>query len=185
MDKSGEEIKSIILDTNIVFSSLVKEEGYTQAILAILLSQNVIEILSPSTLKTEIYKHINEISRKSRVPANVLKTLINIIFSNIKIIDEKRFKKEIIEAFNLVTDRKDSPFAGLAIKYSPSIILTYNKKHFHKEKLRKMNVFVFEPKELVKYFELEIKLEKIVKNRGGNLSLLNKLYDIKRASRHA
>ena len=179
MDENSEKIKSIILDTNIIFSSIAKKEGYTQAVLSILLPQKIIDLFAPSAIKTEINAHLPEISRKSGLSANIIREVIAIIFKYVKTVEEEKFKKEITEAFDFVYHKKDAPFAGLAMKYSPSIILTYNKQDFKVEELKRKNVLVFEPKELIKYFDLEIKLRKKVKKKRGMLKLLSKLYILK------
>jgi hypothetical protein len=80
----------------------------------------------------------------------------------------------------LVSDDYDSPFAGLAIKNSPSILLTYNKKHFNKDKLGRHGVKLFTPSELVKYLEIELKYGKKVKRKGGLLKLVSSLALLKR-----
>ena len=180
MDKGSKKIESIVLDTNVIFSSLLKEEGYTQAILSILLSQKAIRLLVPSSIKEEIRMHLPEISRKSALPGNIINDVLNLIFNRIESIEEEEIRNEIIEAFDMVRDRKDAPFAGLAIKYRPSIILTYNKKHFNTEMLERKGILVFKPDELVKHFDLEIKLKKKITRKRGILRLLSKLYILKR-----
>jgi len=180
MDEDNEKVKSVILDTNIILSSLVKEEGFTQAVLAILLSQKDIKLYIPSIAKEEIKLHLPEISRKSNLPNRVITDVLNMIFDNIETVKEESFKNEIQKAFSLVTDENDSPFAGLAIKKAPSFLLTYNKKHFKVQELENMNVLVFTPSEFVKHFNLEIMLKKRVKRRRGILKLLSRLYILKR-----
>lgn len=183
MAKDIKEIKSIIIDTNVLFSSLIKEEGYTQAILSILLSQKDIKILVPNSIKEEISLHIHEISRKSGLPVKVIGELIGKFFKYVDAVSEEYFSEEIKDAIELVSDEYDAPFAGLALKNSPSIILTYNKKHFRAEKLNKRGVKVLTPSEFVNYLNMELKTNKRVKRKRGILKLMSGLLLMKKASR--
>ena len=180
MDEGVEKAQSIIIDTNVIFSSLVKREGYTQAVLSILLSQKDIKILVPSTIKTEILTHIHEISKKSGLPEPLLRNFLTVILRDMKVVDEALYREDIIRAFDFVKDKKDSPFCGLAIRNSPSIILTYNKRHFDADKLKMIGVEVLEPKELVNYMEYEIMTDKKVKKKGGIYRILSRLYLLKK-----
>ncbi len=57
MAKDSEEAQTIIIDTNVLFSSLVKAEGYTQAVLAILLPQKQIAVKVLASIKYELLAH--------------------------------------------------------------------------------------------------------------------------------
>jgi len=183
MAKNLKEIKSIIIDTNVLFSSLVKEEGYTQAILSILLSQKDIKILVPNSIKDEIALHIHEISRKSGLPVKVVGELVGKFFKYADVVREEYFSEEIIDALELVSDKYDAPFAGLALKNSPSIILTYNKRHFREEKLNERKVKTLTPSEFVDYLNMELKTNKKVKRKQGILNLMSGLLLMKKAGR--
>ena len=65
--------------------------------------------------------------------------------------------------------------AGCAIHFSPSIILTYNKKHFILEKLEKEGVKVFTPRELIEFYNLKLETKKIVRKKGRLLRLVSGL----------
>ncbi len=179
MEETVKKPKSIVLDTNILISSLVKQEGYTQALLSIILAQKSIRVTVPRSIKSEIESHRHEISRKSGLPLSVLKGVIDKMFVNIETFDEKTFVGEIREALKLVSDEADAPFAGLAIKLRPSIILTYNKKHFKEEYLSMRDVRVFKPGELADYLDMVINFDRKVKRRGGILKLISRLYLLK------
>jgi predicted nucleic acid-binding protein len=181
MEKNSKGIKNIIVDTNIIFSSLVKQEGYTQAVLSLICNTDF-DLIIPSKVVREINRHIYEITRKSGVPQKIIKHLLNLILKNFKIIKEERMKKEIIKGFSYVKHKEDAVFVGTAMKYSPSIILTYNKKHFFVEKLKKENVMVFKPKELINYLNLELETTKNVKRKRGLIRIVSKFLLKDRAS---
>ena len=180
MAQDSEKIKSIILDTNVIFSSLVKEEGYTQATLSILMAQKDIKLMIPLTVKEEIKRHMFEISRKSGLPMGIVSGLMNKILGNIEAVSDERMKSEIKQAMSLVREEKDAPFAGLALKFRPSIILTYNKRHFISDELERNGVKVFRPSELIKYFNMELRVRKKVKRKRGILKLLSRFFLLKK-----
>lgn len=66
MEKSEEKIKNIVVDTNVVFSSLIKREGRTRAILSFLLSSNLLNFYSPKLMMDELKLHLPELIRKGR-----------------------------------------------------------------------------------------------------------------------
>ena len=182
MAKNIKELKSVVVDTNVLISSLIKDEGFTQAILSILLAQKEINILVPFTIKTELVAHISEISRKSGLPVKIVGELMSRFFKHVKIVREMEYAEEIRESLKLVTHEPDAPFAGLALKYAPSIILTYNKKHYNEKGLESGNVNVFTPSEFVKYLDMELKVGKKVKRKRGLLQLMSGLALLKRHS---
>ncbi len=179
MEKDIKKPESIVIDTNVLMSSLIKQEGYTQALLSILLIQKDIKLAVPESIKFEMNTHIHEIARKSGLPVNVLKEVVDLIFKNVEPVDEGTFVSEIREALSFVSDKSDAPFVGLAIKLKPSIILTYNKRHFDSERLERCGVMVFEPSELARYLDMVIRVNKRVKRKGGILKLISGLYLLK------
>ena len=183
MEEDIKKPESIIIDTNVLLSSLVKQEGYTQALLSIMLVQKDIKLVVPGTIKQEINAHIGEIARKSGLPLNIIRKVNDMVFRHIETVDERLFAQEINEALDLVSDKKDSPFAGLALKLRPSIILTYNKRHFRQENLEKRGVKVLEPSELAKYLDMAISVDKKVKRKGGILKLISRLYLLKASAK--
>lgn len=114
----------------------MKREGYTQAVLSVLLAQKELRLFIPYTAKREIISHLREISRKSGLPETLIRNFLNLILSHIESVDEMEFREHLIQVLGYVNDKKDSPFCGLAIKHAPSIILTYNKKDYMSEKLK-------------------------------------------------
>jgi len=176
MGEGSEKPGAIIIDTNVLFSSLVKQDGYTQALLSILLVQKDIVLAVPKSIRTEINAHIHEISRKSGLPVKVLKDVMDMTLGRIKVFGDDEFALEIKEAAGLVHHGHDAPFAGLALKLRPSVILTYNKRHFNSYDLEKRGVKVLEPCELASYLDMVIRVNKKVKRKGGILKLISGLY---------
>ena len=175
MEKNSKKITHIVIDADIVLSSLLREEGYTQAVLSILLCNEDLNVIAPSEIINQIERHLHEISKRSRLPFKIVRDSLRRILENIKPVEEKEFRDEIARSLLYVKHREDAPLAGSALKYSPSIILTYNKKHFISEKLGKEGVKVFTPGELMEYFNLELKTAKKLKRRRGLLSIMSSL----------
>lgn len=180
MEKGISEIKSIVIDTNVLFSSLIRNEGHTQAILAILLTQRDIQILVPYTIKKELMHHRSEISRKSGLPINIIGEMLKKFFNHVNTVKEEEFEKEIRSSMDMVSDITDAPFAALAIKYTPSIILTFNKRHFSSELIRH-GIKVLTPPELVKEMDIELRTAKKTKIKKGILRLMSSLMVFKRS----
>lgn len=73
-------------------------------------------------------------------------------------------------------DESDSPFVGVALKYKPSYILTYNKKHYKTEELKKLSIFVITPGEALDLIGIEeLSLETREKRKRNLVSYLAKL----------
>jgi len=175
MGQNGKKTEHIVIDANIVLSSLLRHEGYTQAVLSILLCSGDVKVIAPSGIIKEIERHLYEISRRSKLPFNVVRNSLKLILKCIKQVREEEFRDEILMSLPLVKHKEDAPLAGLAMKYSPSVVLTYNKKHFESEKLEKHGVRVFTPRELIEYLNLELKTSSRLKRRGGFLKIMSSL----------
>lgn len=180
MGENSKKIEYIVIDANIVLSSLLRHEGYTQAVLSILLCSRDLKVVAPSEIIKEIEKHLYEISRRSKLPFGVVRNSLKLILKCIKSVREDEFRDEILKSLSFVKHKEDAPLAGLALKYPPSLILTYNKKHFDSEKLEKEGVKVFTPKELIEYLNLELKTTKRLKRKGGLLKIVSSLLVRKR-----
>lgn len=176
MEEAVKKPESIIIDTNVLISSIVKQDGYTQALLSILFVQKHMKLAVPESIKREIEAHKNEISRKSGLPLNIIREILGTVFECVDTAEERAFLPEIREALELVLHEEDAPFAGLALQLRPSIILTYNKRHFKKDELKIRDVIVLEPGELADYLDMVIRVDKKVKRKGGILKLISKLY---------
>ncbi len=173
MGQDGKKAEHIVIDANIILSSLLRHEGYTQAVLSILLCSGDVKVIAPSEVIKEIERHRHEISRRSGLPSGVVTNSLRLILRCIKQVSEDEFRDETVKALSLVVHKEDAPSAGLALKHSPSIVLTYNKRHFISDKLGKEGVRVFMPKELMEYLNMELKTARRLRRKGGFLKLMS------------
>ncbi len=176
MEEDKGEIKSLIVDTNVIFSSLISSEGPTRIALVLILNNSKVRSLAPDTIIHEINKHINLLERKAELPPNLLRLSIQGLISKIELVKEEDFKSEILESINLVNDEKDSPFAGLALKARPSILVTFNKKDYKVNELLEMDVKVLTPTEALK--ELGINMLSYTSKRKRKFDFMKLLYKI-------
>jgi len=160
MEKNKEKVKCIIINSNILFSSLIKEDGFTRAALLVLKNTSNVKLLIPNTVVNEFKINLSEISRKSGLSSkNVLITFEKLL-ENVERLNELDLKDEIKEGIKYVKDEKDTPFVAVALKYRPAYILTYNVKDYKKEKLEKLDILVVTPKDALSSIgveELEVK----------------------------
>ena len=164
MEKNQEEYESVVINSNILFSSLIKEEGFTRAIFLFLKGEKKIKFLIPSTVVKEFRLHIGEISRKSRLTINDVMNSFERLIDGAHQIDVTSIKEEATESMELVNDENDAPFVAVALKYKPSFILTYNKKDYKINKLRRLGILVISPKEALDLIGIE-RLEVNTKER--------------------
>jgi len=176
MEKNKRKYKNLILDTNVVFSSLVKSEGVTRAAIFLLFSDPKIRVYSPETIIKEIRKHYQTLGRKTGMSAKLISMAIEEIFKNVKVVKEASFRKQIKESLEYVTDKTDAPFAGLALKLNPSIIVTYNKEDYKIYSLKKKNVEVATPLEALRLSGIKLlSVTTKSKNKGNIFSVLAKI----------
>ena len=118
----------IVLDTNILISSLLKN-GLTRDI--ILLSPIKMHTIEFSRI--EIEKHRNELLTKSKLDEKSFNYLMDYLFSKIDIVkmnDIAAFKDKAIEIMNEI-DIDDAPFIALAMYVKCPI--WSNDRHFKKQ----------------------------------------------------
>lgn len=176
MEKSQEKPKSIVLNSNIFFSSLIKEEGFTRAVLLFLKEDKRLKFLIPRTVVNEFRLHVGEIARKSKLTIKDMLTGFERLIENVKQINELNLREEIKEALKYVKDEKDAPFVAVALKYRPSYILTYNKKDYKAKKLKELSILVLNPKEALDLIGIrKLKLETKEKRKKNLFSYLAKL----------
>lgn len=179
MEKNKEKIRRIIVDTNVIISSLVKSEGITRAALLLLSKQSSVKLLTPKIFYQEIKFHLGEIARKTKLDTDILLLYLRELLKRFEIIDEVKFKKFMKQAKNLVKDEKDTSFVALALMFRPSIIMTYNKTDYKERELKKLNIKVKTPIETLKELGITIKLtETKLKRKKGLIKFFSKLMAI-------
>ncbi len=109
----------IVIDTNIIFSALIKK-GITRRLF---LDFKGI-FLYPEYAIEELKDHIEEILKKSKIPKEDFYELLRILFRKIKIIRAETLKRYEKEADKIVKDidPDDSMFFACALAYPGSVI---------------------------------------------------------------
>jgi len=158
MEKNQKRATYIILNSNVLFSSLIKGEGFTRAVLLLLMRSEEFKFVIPKTVVNEFKLHAGEIARKARLPIAYIINSFEKLIEGVERIDETSLKEQIIEGLKYVNEEKDSPFVAVALKFKPSYILTYNKKDYKIKKLKKREISVISPKEALELMGIE-KLE--------------------------
>ncbi|MEM5879671.1 MAG: PIN domain-containing protein [Candidatus Aenigmatarchaeota archaeon] len=149
MEKNQEKIKCVIINSNIFFSSIIREDSYTRAVLLFLRDSGGIKFIVPKACLEEFKAHIGEISRKSGLTFSDVLFQLQKLVEDVETEDELKLKDEIKIALEYVSDEKGAPFVAVALKHKPSYILTYNKKDYKKIKLKELGISVITPKEAI------------------------------------
>ncbi len=169
MEKAKNKTKKIVVvDANVIISSLISKEGITQAVLSLLLSLRGIKVVIPASIKEEVLRHAHLISKKSGVSLHTLKKVLSGLFSKMDEIDECKYASEDTEFYgNFVRDESDIPLVIVAYAHKPCFILTYNKSDFRKDKLEREDIHVVTPKEMLEVLGMEVAVKSKVKTKRG------------------
>ena len=102
----------LVVDANIIFSSLIKDSITRKMILF-----EDLKLLTPEYFYIELQKHISSIQEKSKLSENSIELLIDVIMSNIDVVPLDEYVKYIPEAFSIMKDidEDDTAFLALAI----------------------------------------------------------------------
>lgn len=121
-------MRSFVLDTNILFSSLLKDSTARKIILS-----DIFELFAPEFLFTEINKHKRTILDKTGLGKNNFEFLLLLLQSHVAVVSFREFSGFLNEAEALMKniDMKDAPFIALAIKLE--IPIWSNDLHFKKQ----------------------------------------------------
>ena len=148
-EKPNREKTAIVVDTNIIISSLLKETGYTRRTL-ILLSE-LYPAYTPRSALEEIKRHAQTLTEKKGRPWEELETLLEIVIAGMEVVDPETYNRYMEEAQDLVFDPGDADFAALALKlrerYGNILILTWNKKDYDQKGLKRKKIIVATPPE--------------------------------------
>lgn len=117
----------LVIDTNIIFSALIKEGSIRQ-----LLIDPPCMLYAPETIIQEIRKHESYILQKSKLSKEDFETLFELLTEHITIIPKENFLHKIPQANALIgqIDKGDVPFLALALSMFSDGIWTENVKHF-------------------------------------------------------
>jgi len=111
----------LVIDTNIVFSAIVRNSGTR-----VLLLNSTLTLYSPEGLISELESHKEEIREKSGLSEEKYNELMAILLSRIKLEPKEEIAPFLKEALEFSPDKDDSPFLALAL--SKGIALWSNDK---------------------------------------------------------
>ena len=134
----------LVLDSNIIFSSFIKDSNTRKLIL-----NPILELITPDFTLDEIKKHEELICSKGNIFPAEFQLLIFLLFEKITIIPREEYEQKIKEAENLIEDINDVPFLALTLATRNEGIWS-NDAEFKKQKM----VRVWSTRELLNYYEL-------------------------------
>jgi predicted nucleic acid-binding protein len=108
---------NIVVDTNIVFSTLLNPRSSIGEILMNI--QDQFKFFAPELLKEELNRYAQKISASSKLNNSDLAVVKELLFSNISFVSEELIsKRSWAEAYALTkdVDEDDTPFIALAIE---------------------------------------------------------------------
>ncbi len=143
--EEAKAIRTLILDTNVLISSLVRSEGITRVSLTILLHDENCQLIAPAEVVEEISTHAQDVCDKAGITRPLLDDTLNRLLENIDLAPSSSYQDKLREALQFVRDESDAPFAALALERSPSTIVTYNKRHFIARLLARRQIKVQTP----------------------------------------
>jgi len=142
---------AVVLDTNIVISSLIKPGGFTRSILLQL--EDMADLYVPRALLEELAEKTEYLARKKGVSSEELRYMLSLLFSSVETIESDIIKSFIKDALNYVRDPDDAPFVALAFylrsMYREVIILTWNVRDYKRDHLGELKINVLTPRDIL------------------------------------
>ena len=125
----------LIIDTNILISSLLKDSTTRE----ILLNESL-NFYLPEIVLSEVNKYLPYIIQKSELSEEEIKKLLNSLLENLILVPIDEYEKKMDEGMKIIgnIDEKDTQFIALALSIENDGIWS-NDKHFEKQK--KIKVF--------------------------------------------
>ena len=121
----------LVVDANIVMSTLISAEGKT----CDLIFNDRLKLFAPEFLLDEIEKHKEEILSKSALSESEFKLLLSLVFSRIEIIPLSEFQKFVGSAEEITPDPNDTEYFALALRLNCAI-WTNDKKLKGQDKIK-------------------------------------------------
>jgi predicted nucleic acid-binding protein len=125
----------LIIDTNILISSLLKDSTVRE----ILLNESL-NFYLPEIVLSEVNKYLPYIIQKSKLSEEEIKKLLNTLLENLILVPIDEYENKMDEGMKIIgnIDEKDTQFIALALSIENDGIWS-NDKHFEKQK--KIKVF--------------------------------------------
>lgn len=106
-------------------------------------------VVAPGEVIEELKGHAQDICSKAGITQQHLEKALDQLFENVELVPLSVYGSKLHEALQSVRDDSDAPFAALALAKSPSIVVTYNKRHFDSRRLLRHRVRVLTPVEAI------------------------------------
>lgn len=131
----------LVLDSNIIFSALIKKSKTRDVILS-----DFFELYAPEYIFNEIIKHKELLLRKSKLDQGDFDALLLLLQKHIHLVTKEKYDKKMAIAEDILRniDITDSPFLALALAFNCSI--WSNDGHFQQQN----KVVVYTSKDLMK-----------------------------------
>ncbi|MCX9081708.1 MAG: PIN domain-containing protein [Candidatus Methanoperedens sp.] len=131
----------LVLDSNIIFSALIKKSKTRDIILS-----DFFELYAPEYIFNEIIKHKELLLRKSKLDQGDFDALLLLLQKHIHLVTKEKYDKKMAIAEDILgnIDITDSPFLALALAFNCSI--WSNDGHFQQQN----KVVVYTCKDLMK-----------------------------------
>ena len=135
----------LIIDTNILISSLLKDSTTRE----ILLNESL-NFYLPEIVLSEVNKYLPYIIKKSELSEEEIKKLLNTLLENLILVPIDEYEKKMDEGMKIIgnIDEKDIQFIALALSIENDGIWS-NDKHFEKQK----KIKVFKAVDILKLLE--------------------------------
>ena len=119
----------LVIDTNIIFSALIKD-SITRRIILI----SNFDFFIPEYVFIELQKHSQEILKKSGYDQDDLNSMLDVLIGNINVVPQDEFINHIPKAFRIMKDidENDTSFLALAFMINGDGIWS-NDPHFNKQ----------------------------------------------------
>ena len=142
----------LIIDTNILISSLLKDSTTRE----ILLNESLIFYL-PEIVLSEVNKYLPYIIQKSELSEEEIKKLLNTLLEDLILVPIDEYEKKMNEGMKIIgnIDEKDTQFIALALSIENDGIWS-NDKHLDKQK----KIKVFKTNDILNLLEELSKKEK-------------------------
>ena len=142
----------LIIDTNILISSLLKDSTIRE----ILLNESL-NFYLPEIVLSEVNKYLPYLIQKSELSEEEIKKLLNTLLENLILVPIDEYEKKMDEGMKIIgnIDEKDIQFIALALSIENDGIWS-NDKHFEKQK----KIKVFKTIDILNFLEELFKIGK-------------------------